>query len=144
MDSRELESLVNEVRLLWNLLVQRGSDLHAAETVTVGMRAVLEALLREGPSTVPAIARRRNVTRQHVQMLVNALLERGLVTLSPNPSHRRSSLVTLTRQGGATIRRMKRREERLFERTASRVSPEQMRQAGAILAGVRLSLARKR
>ena len=39
------------------------------------MRAVLEFLLRNSDSTVPTIARKRHVTRQHIQSLVNPLLE---------------------------------------------------------------------
>jgi hypothetical protein len=39
------------------------------------MRAVLEFLSRHGPASVPQIARRRFVTRQHIQALVNGLME---------------------------------------------------------------------
>ena len=37
----------------------------------MAQRAVLEYLLINGPATVPAIARARRVTRQHMQALVN-------------------------------------------------------------------------
>jgi len=43
------------------------------------MRAVLEGLDRSGPRTVPAMARARLVTRQHIQTILNELLERKLV-----------------------------------------------------------------
>ncbi len=50
------------------------------------------------------------MTRQHVQTLVNALVERKLVELTPNEAHKRSSLVSLTGSGERLIKRMKKRE----------------------------------
>lgn len=106
----ELEALLDEVRLLWNTLVRRGETLHRREPLTMGMRAVLEFLRRSGPASVPAIARARGVTRQHIQALVNPLVELGLVVAAPNPAHRRSPLMRLTAKGERCIDRMRRRE----------------------------------
>lgn len=108
--TKPLESLINEVRLFYQSLVQIGDELHADLDISMGMRAVLEYLDRNGDTTVPDIARDRRVTRQRIQTLVNALLERGLVTTRDNPASRRSPLVTLTTAGAETIRAMRRRE----------------------------------
>lgn len=62
-------------------------------------RAVLEFLHPDQRLTVPGIARRYNVSRQHVQVTVNQLAERGLIAIESNPQHKRSSLVTLTLKG---------------------------------------------
>lgn len=62
-------------------------------------RAVLEFLDRGGAQTVPEIARRRSVSRQHIQVGVNELVERGWLQTQPNPAHRRSPLIALTRAG---------------------------------------------
>jgi len=97
--SPELDDLLDEVRLLWHVAVQATERLHDGEAVTVGMRAVLEFLARNGPRSVPDIARSRLVTRQHIQSLVNGLLELRLVSLEDNPAHRRSSLVQLAPEG---------------------------------------------
>ena len=140
MKANDLERLFDEVRLLWHAMVRAGGRLHAREPVTLSMRAVLEALLREGPSSVPTIARRRHVTRQHVQALVNALLERRLVALAPNPAHRRSSLVALTKDGEGTIRRMKERETRYLGSLETRVSGLGLERAAAVLRAVRQSM----
>jgi DNA-binding MarR family transcriptional regulator len=67
------------------------------------MRAVLEFLQAQGPTPVPHIARSRGVSRQHIQTIVNELLDEGLVELRDNPAHRRSCLVALTAAGRATI-----------------------------------------
>ena len=45
--------------------------------LTVGMRAVLEVLVEDGPLTTPNVARRLDVSRQATQRLVNELLAGG-------------------------------------------------------------------
>lgn len=105
-----IETLIDEVRLLYHRAVQVAEDLHRQEPVTVGMRAVLEFLDHQGPAAVPHIARSRLVSRQHIQTLVNALRRLKLVETRPNPAHRRSSLVELTDDGRRLINRMRNRE----------------------------------
>lgn len=139
--SDAIEELLNEVRLLFNRAVQVGEELHADEPVSMGMRAVLEFLQRNGPAPVPEIARRRMVSRQHVQVLANALEERELVTRAPNPAHRRSALVRLTREGERTITRMRRREARLYDRADVGLRREEVERAARALARVRSALA---
>jgi DNA-binding MarR family transcriptional regulator len=109
-----VEELVDETRLLWHVLTRVAETLHQEEDVTLGMRGVLEHLAEAGPAPVPGIARAREVSRQHIQGLVNGLLARGLVTLAPNPAHQRSPLVTLSSEGRKRIGRMRRRERRLY------------------------------
>jgi len=135
-----VENLLNEVRMLFHRAVQAAEELHSEEEVSLGMRAVLEFLLRNGPATVPEIARRRYVTRQHIQTLANAVVERGLATLEPNPAHRRSSLVTLAPAGRELIERMRRRELRLYEGTDFGVPGKALEQAARTLARVRHGL----
>jgi DNA-binding MarR family transcriptional regulator len=135
-----LEELLNEVRLTWHRLVQVGERLHAREPITLGMRAVLEFLAREGATTVPGIARSRHVTRQHIQAVVNGLLEQKLAELLDNPAHKRSPLVGLTAEGRRTIERMKAREERLLAQQQFGVSGAEIRRAAETLRRVRLGL----
>jgi len=135
-----LDGLLNEVRLLFHRAVQAAGSLHARSPVSLGMRAVLESIQRDGPATVPQIARRRFVTRQHIQSLVNALMGAGLVTLEPNPAHRRSGVVTLTAAGRRAIETMKRREARLWDESGLDVNPEAAEQATRVLARVRRAL----
>lgn len=136
-----LEALFDEVRLAMHQLVQVSEALHADEPVTLGMRAVLEFLLRNGPATVPHVARRRHVTRQHIQSLVNPLAAQRLVELVENPAHQRSPLVRLTRPGERLIRRMQRKERRAFARRAREVSDAEIEAATRTLRAVRESLA---
>ena len=87
----------------------RDSGLSAAD------RAVLEFLYREEQLTVPNIARRYQVTRQHVQTTANRLLDRGLVRAVENPRHKRSSLLQLSERGRQLFARIRRREQQLLD-----------------------------
>jgi DNA-binding MarR family transcriptional regulator len=101
---------------------------------------VLEYLDRHGAAAVPRIARDRRVTRQHIQSLVNALLEHRLASLAENPAHRRSDLVRLTPEGKKVIDRMKRRERQLFGALGLGQRPADLRRAAATLRAVREAL----
>jgi len=133
----EIENLLNEVRLLYHRIVEVGEKLHEDEPATLGMRAVLEFLLKNGPATVPRMAHSRSVTRQHIQVLVNSLLDESLVALEENPSHKRSSLVTLTPAGQRAIHRMRKREARLFEATKFGMTRTELKAAARTLEQVR-------
>ena len=136
----DIEALLNQVRRLYNHIHHLGETLHADEPITLGMRAVLEFLVRNGPATVPEIARNRSVTRQHVQTIVNSLLDAALVELESNPRHKRSSLVTLTPEGSQIIERMRERESRVFDDSELDTMRDEIRAAAHTLEKVRLSL----
>jgi DNA-binding MarR family transcriptional regulator len=129
--------LLDQVRLLFHQAAQAAEELHAGEQVTVGMRAVLEALRRGGPATVPDLARRRHVSRQHIQTLVNDLLAKGLVAAEGNPAHRRSPLYALTADGARTIRRITDRERQFLARLDLPLDPDQIEGARRTLATLR-------
>lgn len=59
----------------------------------------LRTLVKEGPQTVPEMARSRPVSRQHCQTICNALEAQGLVEFVDNPKHKKSKLVQVTRKG---------------------------------------------
>ncbi|MEO8028353.1 MAG: helix-turn-helix domain-containing protein [Bryobacteraceae bacterium] len=62
-------------------------------------RSLLFGIDRDGPQTVPDLARARGVSRQHVQVAVNALEKQGILKRVANPTHQRSMLVRLTLDG---------------------------------------------
>ena len=70
-----------------------------AHGLTAADRAVLEFLYPESALAVPEIASRYQVSRQHVQVTVNTLLEDGFLETRPNPRHKRSPLIAMTRIG---------------------------------------------
>lgn len=134
---KALDQLINEARLLWNSLVRSGERLHVDEPITMGMRAVLEYLGRNGPTSVPGIARSRKVTRQHIQAQVNALLDAGCVEYLENPAHERSALVSLSASGRRTIERMRRREAVALRDAPIAASAAEIERAAGLLRLVR-------
>ncbi len=111
----ELAGVLDQARLMIHRAVVAVEAIHHGSTVSVSMRAVLEFLRREGDHTVSAIARARSVSRQHVQALVNELLDQGLVKRIDNPHHRRAPLIGLTERGADEIDEMHRRERAALE-----------------------------
>jgi DNA-binding MarR family transcriptional regulator len=67
----------------------------------------LRTLIKEGPMTVPEMARTRPISRQHCQTMCNALEAQGLVEFIDNPKHRRSKLVRPTKKGRARFESMR-------------------------------------
>lgn len=80
-------------------LREAGRRLGAVSERGGGTWGLLRILAEGGPTTVPRIADLRGVTRQRIQQIVDELADAGLVVLADNPRHRRSRLVTLTREG---------------------------------------------
>lgn len=133
---KALYALFSEVRTCFNLLKSLAEELHGDTGVTPAMRAVLEALSRGGPQTVPDIAREKGVSRQHIQVIVNALVEAGLVETRENPAHRRSQLVALTKPGAETFAGLTHREKAPLEALASEFDSEALHQARETLIGI--------
>lgn len=61
---------------------------------------VLSAVVRApSPPTVPKIGRSLGHARQVVQRAANSLIESGLITIAPNPDHKRAPLLLATPDG---------------------------------------------
>jgi len=86
------------------------SDLSAAD------RAVMEFLYPQHELSVPDIARRYDVSRQHVQVTVNSLVQRGLLRSIENPKHKRSRLIRLSALGRDCFAEIRHNESALVER----------------------------
>jgi DNA-binding MarR family transcriptional regulator len=104
-----------------------------------GKRSLLRLLEESGAQTVPNISRARNVTRQHMQALVNELAAGGLVEFADNPAHKRSPFVQLTVAGRRFVTNMNRREVKIHQAIALPVSDGELRTAARILKKVRAS-----
>ena len=107
---KQIEAVTSAVRGLFHRLRAFGDRLHADLGITTAMRGVMESLSKNGPMTVPQMARQRPVSRQHIQMLVNQLSEAGLCASLPNPEHKRSVLIDLTANGRNAFDEIRRRE----------------------------------
>jgi DNA-binding MarR family transcriptional regulator len=112
-------------------------EIHGHSPVSGSMRGVMRELRRYGPLTVPQMARRRPVSRQHIQAIVNELQRAGLVTLVENPRHKRSRLVGLTPEGEAAMDEIIEREHSVLNEIDIPVSIEDLEQANETLSRVR-------
>lgn len=83
--------------------------------ITAADRAVMEFLYPDKALTVPEIAQRYDVSRQHVQATVNPLLDAQLVEQRPNPTHRRSPRIALTAKGRKLFEKVKKRDRQAIE-----------------------------
>lgn len=87
------------IRRLFRAMAQRANERLVARGLTAAERAVLEFLSASDGLTVPEIAARYQVSRQHIQVTVNGLVVKGLLMTRENPQHKRSSLIALTARG---------------------------------------------
>jgi len=91
--------LVSEITLIARLLSFASVGRRSDRTLSSGCLAVLRAIAREGPQSVPEIAWSQAASRQNVQVMINRLLARGYVEGLSNPAHKSSLLFTLTESG---------------------------------------------
>ena len=116
-----LRQAILAVRRLFHVLAGTADRAHADLGITASMRAVMETLHKRGPRTVPQVAREQDVSRQHIQVVVNGLLEGGLVECLDNPDHLRSPIVRLTAAGTKVCEAIRRREARLLADLAKKI-----------------------
>jgi len=95
------------LRRLFRALADRSNQNLLNLGVTAADRAVMEFLYPDLTLSVPEIAARYQVSRQHVPTTVNRLQDAGLLQAAANPRHRRSPLILLTRRGRELFERIK-------------------------------------
>ena len=90
--------------------------------ISVGQRAVLEVLGRDGPLTAPDITLRLQLKRQFVARMLKEARKKDLVEPRDNPDHARAHFYALTPWGRAAIEKIRTREMDLVRDFASRFS----------------------
>jgi DNA-binding MarR family transcriptional regulator len=142
----ELDDLIEATVSLFHRLRATTETVHGPEALTAARRGVLQGLRRQGPQTVPQLARARAVSRQHVQALVNDLTGDGLVELRENPAHKRSRLVRLTSAGEDALAVIEQREAEVFGAVGRTIDPWRLREAAEVLTELQeeLVLSRRR
>jgi DNA-binding MarR family transcriptional regulator len=131
-----LDALISETVALFHVLGRAAQAVHEQGVLSAARRGVIRSL-RDGPRTVPQLARARPVSRQHIQSVVNGLLDDGLVELVDNPDHRRSRLVGLTPQGRTLLRAMGEREARYLADLPLAMDASRLEAATRVLRAVR-------
>ena len=139
-----LTHLINEVRSSFHLLKAMAQQVHGGTELTAARRGVMLDLLSGGDRTVPELARMRPVSRQHIQIVVNGLLDEGWVDLRPNPAHKRSHLVSLTSRGKQVVTQMREREVKVLGEVELPLDISDLVQAAKVLSEMRAALERLR
>ena len=103
------------VRRVFRAMADRADAYLYNSGLTAADRAVMEFLYPDQALTVPGIASRYQVSRQHVQVTVNRLLEQGLLQSGDNPSHKRSPLLRLSELGRSAFAAIRDNETRLLD-----------------------------
>jgi DNA-binding MarR family transcriptional regulator len=132
-----LITVFEETRALFHRLKMVVEQIHKEGQMSGGLRGVMRTLVADGPQTVPQIARSRPTSRQHIQVLVNRLLELGLVELIDNPAHKRSRLVSLTPAGRKRIQAMSKREAALLQKLSIDISEKNLNSSARTLKKLR-------
>ena len=112
------------VRRLFRALAHKANENLRLYELTVADRAVMEFLYPHEQLSVPEIASRYQVSRQHVQVTVNPLLKKGLLERRPNPRHKRSSLMQLSEKGGETFTKILAKDKETVEQLFSIIPNE--------------------
>ena len=141
-DAPALSAFVREIRNAADRMAAASDALHAAGGTSLPARVILETIEVTGPQTVPAIARRRNTSRQNIQVQVDDLRAAGFIEIRPNPEHRRSGLVALSEAGRARCRDMRARESALLARVAEDLAGQDLRTAAAAVRAFAAALVR--
>ncbi|SEH90775.1 MarR family winged helix-turn-helix transcriptional regulator [Paracoccus alkenifer] len=134
----ELTGLILALFRTSNRTLAWGDRLVAPLGLTSARWQVLGAIaLAEHPQPVAWLARDLGANRQNVQRIVNDLLAEGLVTLEPNPHHRRARLVVLTDKGRAAYETALARYTPRVNALAEALSLPQIETARQVLATLR-------
>lgn len=129
----ELNRLIAATRGFFHELERVSESILAEHDLSPQERRLLMTLRKNRRSTVPHLARKRQVSRQYVQVTMNALTRRGWVAFRENPDHKRSRLLELTQDAEERIKEIMAREGEALQRVAAGLSPEEVRQAVAVL-----------
>ena len=109
------------IRRLFRALATKSDEILSDLGLTAADRAVMEFLYPGESLTVPEIATRYQVSRQHIQSTVNRLITAGYVVATDNPEHKRSSLMELTAEGKATFRKIRLRDAKAIARLFAKI-----------------------
>jgi len=112
------------IRRLFRAMAQLADTYLQAHGLSAADRAVLEFLHPDAALSVPEIATRYQVSRQHIQVTVNALLDDGFLESRPNPRHKRSPLFALTRVGRELFTKIRAAESELLDQLFADIPEE--------------------
>lgn len=112
--------------LLRNITARLEADLQGTG-ITVGQRAIMEALLACGSATAPELTAHLQISRQLTGRLLKEMTEGGMLLTAPNPRHRTSCYYRLSEVSRCRIEALRAREMKDIAAFAERFTPEEIR-----------------
>jgi DNA-binding MarR family transcriptional regulator len=133
--------LILDLLRLNSLILTSGDRLVAGLGLTSARWQILGAIdAAERPQPVAWLARDIGGNRQNVQRIVNDLHRDGLVTLEPNPHHRRAPLIVMTEKGRKSFAAAMSLQAPWVNRIAEGLTVDDIGVVRRIVAGMRLRL----
>lgn len=134
---KALLGLIDETVALFLQLQKDIERIHPAGKPSGARRTLLLSTYREGPRTVPQMARARGASRQYTRTVVNPLVDEGYLEFADNPAHKRSRFVQLTGKGKAAVEQMNREEIKFLRQMKIDLKKERLFDAAGTLHQVR-------
>ena len=103
------------VRRVFQALGQASNQLLSDQGITASHRAVLEFLYPDQRMTMSDVARKHNVTRQHIQAVAQDLLAKGLLKSQPNPASKRAPHLYVSPAGRKLFQKIRQKEARVMD-----------------------------
>lgn len=88
------------------MLQQRSATILKDSGLTLSQFGVLEILYHKGDLTINEIIKSLLSTSGNMTVVINNLKKEGLITRSPNPNDRRSSIISISNQGAELVEKV--------------------------------------
>jgi len=121
------------IRRLFRALGDMADRYLKDDQLTAANRAVMEFLYPREELSVPVIANKYRVSRQHIQVTANQLLAKELIQAVANPDHKRSPLLRLSNSGRDTFAEIRRNESALIEKLFAELHQDDIEVARRVL-----------
>ena len=122
----EVTRAAGELRALLGRLTRRLRQTIAVGDITLSQASVLSLLEREGPATPGMLATKERISPQSMGSILISLEGLGLVSRTPDPTDKRSLVISLTQAGIQMVQGARRqREERLARTLAEHFTAEE-------------------
>ena len=132
-----VQTVVDETIALFHWLAWVSDQIYGDDARGAARRWTLRRLHRDGPCTVPELARARAIRRQSIQPVIDALARDGLVTPVANPRHARSVRFALTDAGVRLAARLDRVDDRVLRAVSRGVGERELTVAASTLRRLR-------
>jgi DNA-binding MarR family transcriptional regulator len=134
---------INEIPRAFFRLAAVAEEVFADLGVSAAERGVMRELFIEGQDTAPSLARKKPVSRQSMQTVLDSLAAKGLVCVAVNPRHKRSKFYCLSQEGIALCVELQQRELSAIRELIAGAAPSDFAAAAGALKVLNDVLARR-